>query len=63
MKLFNFIAKLAITLIILMFIEGIASLGYAYNFTNYHWLGYVAQVCFIIICIRIALEDWGEWKN
>lgn len=63
MKVFNFIAKLAISLIVLIFLEGLITLGHAFDFTNYHWLAYLAQICFIIICARIALEDWDTWKN
>lgn len=63
MKVFNFIAKLAILLVVLILLEGVFTVGYAFDFKSYHWLGYLAQICFIIMCARLAVEDWNTWKN
>lgn len=63
MKVFNFIAKLAILLIVLILIQGVITSGFAFDLTIYNWLGYFTQACFIILCIRLAMEDWGTWKN
>ena len=63
MKVFNFIAKLAILLIALIAIEGLFTMGFAFDFKSYTWLAYLAQICFIIMCARLAIEDWNTWKN
>lgn len=63
MKVFNFIAKLAITIVILIIIEIVLTTGYVLNFHDYHLVAWIVQICFIIICIRLAIEDWGTWKN
>lgn len=63
MKIFNFIAKLAITLVLLIMVEGLVTLGQAFDFSNYNWLGYLVQICFVIMCARLSIEDWGEWKS
>lgn len=63
MKIFNFIAKLAITLVLLIMIEGLLTLGQAFDFANYNWLGYLVQICFVIMCARLSIENWDKWKN
>ena len=54
----NYLAKLALCLIILIGLEGMATLGYAYDVANYNWAGYTLQICFVVICLRIASKKW-----
>lgn len=60
----NFLAKFAATIIALIFIEGIFTLGYAFEFESYNWIGWTIQVCLVILCLRVAMiKDWNgnEW--
>lgn len=61
MKTFDFIWKFAVCMIALILFEGIATLGQAFNWSEYGILGWVFQLCLIIVCIKIATLDWeGE---
>lgn len=59
MKLLNFIFQLAITLLVLIAIEGAFTLGMAFNFDEYNWVAYLAQICLLIVCIKTASLDWN----
>ena len=64
MKTFmNFIARLASSILILIFIECCFTLGAAFEFERYNWLGYLIQICLLTICIRVSLEDWEVFDN
>ncbi len=60
MRVMDFLGKLAVLLLLTIIVQGIFSLGAAFNFENYTWVAYVAQVCMLILCIRGAMLDWSE---
>jgi len=53
-KVFDRIAVSFIGLVALVFIEGICTLGQAFHFEYYNWIGYTIQVMFIYIAIWAA---------
>ena len=60
MRVMDFLGKLAILLLVTIVVQGIFSLGAAFDFNNYNWVGYVAQICMLMLCIRGAMLDWSE---
>jgi uncharacterized membrane protein len=53
-KLFDRIAVSFIGLIALVFIEGICTLGQAFHFEQYNWIGYTIQVMLLYLAVWIA---------
>ena len=55
--LIKYTLSIAISLLILIFFEGLLTMGKAFDFTNYTAIGYITQLLFIIIfvCIPICI--------
>lgn len=60
--LLNFMAKLALCIIALAFIEGLSTLGavYAVPFTQWHWAAYLLQSCVLVLALYVSSCDWEE---
>ena len=58
--IFDYLAKLSVALLVLIMIEGVATLGLAFDFTQYNWLGYLIQICLLIITLKFTSLDWNE---
>jgi hypothetical protein len=58
MKTLNFLTKLAACLLTLILIQGAATLGLAFEFNSYGIIAWIVQICLLILCIRVSLEDW-----
>ena len=57
-NILNFIFKVACSILLLLLLEGIMTLGYAFDFAQYSWIGYLIQGCLVIICLKISSLDW-----
>jgi hypothetical protein len=60
MNILNFITRLSITLLILIAIEGMSTLGNAFALETYTWLGCTVQLALITICVRISASKWSN---
>lgn len=60
MKTMKFLFKLSVSLLVLITIEGLATLGLAFEFSKYNVVATIAQVCFLIICTYVSMLDWDE---
>ena len=49
-----------IGLIVLAFVEGIVTLGSAFKFEAYNWLGYTIQGMFIYLAVWIANKAYDD---
>lgn len=58
MKTINYLSKLSITILVLIALEAVITVGEAFNFSNYGIITTIVQVCLLIICIRVSLEKW-----
>ena len=56
-KLINYLSKLEFFFLVLIIIEGCATLGKAFEFEQYNWLGWTIQICLLIITVRVSLEE------
>jgi hypothetical protein len=66
MKTLKYILSIILGLLLLIFIEGMMTLGQAFNFEQYNWFGYFIQALLmgatIIICIFITHEELSKTK-
>lgn len=53
-QLIDRIAYSIIGLLVLALLEGIATLGYAFRFNEYGWMGWMIQGMFVYLAIWIA---------
>ena len=53
-QLIDRIAVSFIGLIILLLLEGMATLGQAFKFEDYTWIGYTIQFMFVFIAVWVA---------
>lgn len=60
MKLVSFIMNVSIGLVVLLFLEGMTTLGAAFNFENYSALGYVFQALLVTITVCISVQIWYD---
>jgi hypothetical protein len=58
-KVINFLGRLAVCLLVLIFVQGLVFFGLTFEFERYNIVGWIAQGCAIIICIWAASEDWN----
>jgi hypothetical protein len=63
MKTLNFLTRLGICLMILIAIEGICTLGTAFELQSYTWLGCLVQFILLTICVRVSVSKWTENAN
>jgi hypothetical protein len=49
-----------IGLIVLLFLEGIVTLGGAFNFEAYNWIGYTVQGMFIYLAVWLANQAYDS---
>ncbi len=49
-----------IGLIVLLFVEGIVTLGGAFNFEAYNWIGYTVQGMLIYLAVWIANKAYDD---
>jgi hypothetical protein len=49
-----------IGLIVLLFLEGIITLGGAFNFEAYNWIGYTVQGMFIYLAAWVANKAYDD---
>lgn len=49
-----------IGLIVLLFLEGIITLGGAFNFEAYNWIGYTIQGMFIYLAVWVANKAYDD---
>jgi hypothetical protein len=61
-QIINFLFKFAVSLLILIGIEGILTCGIAYHIEKYTLVGYLAQSCLIMITVYISLIDFETGK-
>lgn len=54
-KIMCFAAKLAIAMITVITVEGLFTMGDAFNFQNYNFVAWLFQICVLILCIRAAM--------
>lgn len=65
-KIVTYIMNICLALIILTFLEGLCTLGQAFRFEQYNWVGYVFQglVLTATLCAAILVtEQELETKN
>jgi hypothetical protein len=60
MNILNFITRLSICLLILIAMEGLLTLGNAFQFQTYNWLGWTVQLAMLVICARISVSQWSN---
>lgn len=60
MKLVNFIMNVSIGLVVLFILEGMITLGSAFNFENYSVVGYVFQGLLVTITVCISVQIWYD---
>jgi hypothetical protein len=51
-----FLGRLATLLVALIFIEGMFTMGSAYNFSEYSAMGWIAQTLGFVVCVWAATE-------
>ena len=49
-----------IGLIVLLFVEGIVTLGGVFNFEAYNWIGYTIQGMFIYLAVWLANKAYDD---
>jgi len=59
-QLLDRIGYTIIGLIVLAFIEGIVTLGSAFKFEMYNWVGYTVQGMFIYLAVWIANKAYDD---
>lgn len=59
-QLLDRIGYTIIGLIVLAFVEGIVTLGSAFKFEAYNWLGYTIQGMFIYLAVWIANKAYDD---
>jgi hypothetical protein len=59
-QLLDRIGYTIIGLIVLAFVEGIVTLGSAFKFEAYNWLGYTIQGMFIYLTVWIANKAYDD---
>lgn len=64
MKTIQYILSIAIGLLCLILLEGMFTLGDAFNFENYNWFGYfiqsllvIATICVSILCAKDTIDN------
>lgn len=60
MKLVSFIMYVSIGLAVLLFLEGMFTLGSAFNFENYSTVGYVFQGLLVSITLCTSVQIWYD---
>jgi hypothetical protein len=59
-QLLDRIGYTIIGLIVLLFIEGIITLGMAFKFESYNWIGYTIQGMFIYLAVWVANKAYDD---
>lgn len=57
MKLFDRLASYSVAILLLVLVEGIMTLGLAFEFEKYNFVAWVCQVCALIVAFRLAEEN------
>ena len=60
MKLVSFIMYVSLGLVVLLFLEGLTTLGSAFEFENYSVLGYKIQALIVTITVCISVTIWYD---
>lgn len=55
MKIIKYIVGISLGLIALIFFEGMATLGSAFDFESYGIIGWITQILFIIFIIGLSI--------
>ena len=59
-QLLDRIGYSVVGLMVLLFLEGIVTLGSAFKFETYNWLGYVAQAMLIYLAVWLANKAYDS---
>jgi uncharacterized membrane protein len=62
-QLIDRIAYSFIGIIILVFIEGMSTFGFAFQFEHYTWIGYTVQVILIFLTVWMANKIYENDKS
>ena len=62
MKKLIIVSRLAFLLLLLIAIEGLLTMGIAFEFEKYSIVGWITQVCLFIILIRASVFS-SLWTN
>lgn len=56
MKTVNYLMAIAASLLCLIGLEAVLTMGDAFNFENYNIVGWIAQVCAVIIAVGLGIS-------
>ncbi len=55
-QLFSYLFSIAIGLLVLIILEGMSTLGWAFHFEDYNWMGYTIQGLLVYITIYCSIK-------
>jgi hypothetical protein len=59
-KALLFLAKLSLCMLLVITVEGITTLGSAFDFQHYGPVAWIAQSCVFILALFTASKDWND---
>lgn len=59
-KALLFLAKLSVVVLLFLGMEGLLTMGTAFEFQHYGPVAWIAQGCVVFIALYTASKEWGE---
>ena len=62
MKNINMTINIICGLLLLIFVEGMMTLGHAFDFASYNWFGWLVQLMLVVLTISLSIKYTLETK-
>ena len=56
----DFLGKLAVSIILVIFFEGLVTMGIAFDFNTYPTIAWIFQGCVLMVCIWVSTKEWED---